>query len=434
MSIQIAILILLVLLLVFLVFILINKSTDIPVTVDPVVTDEFVQKSPYIPPLDWDFRYMSKQVPVLTEEVVLPPIRRLVRRFGHMHRRMRQREDDHQFEDIMATVRNAINQPDFRVEILEDRPRSPSPTALPGIRPEPEVFFDNLVQHQNDGQNVHDSNIRKDLTKKMLRMIELNKQAVTAEELGVTEDQYIKDKLAQTAHEIKRRAAEYYNGLILRESDREKGIIIRGETDLKLSKLEIVLDKINNGFTLVMANGVIYREDYLLNIVWDRINSEDNISNREQLQIALIDNLVDCVYRADTNLDEAFAQIVQMITGDMYITVCINGRVARFITSLVLLDNDEIISTPEKDIAEVANEAYSKAHVTLNLEYSKLTVEQQALFGEDMDDLTEEQQQEVKAMENKIKKEIANVLTQDYREIISEEKLAEIITKAQAGV
>jgi len=431
MSIQIAILILLVVLLLFLAFLLINKYTDRPA--DPIPTDEFVQKSPYIPPLDWDFRYMSTQVPVVTEEVVLPPIRRLVRRFGHMHRRLRERENnDQQFEDIMATVRNAINQPDVLIEVLPDPPRTPSPT--PAIRPQPEQFFENLVQHQNDGQNVHDSNIRKDLTRKMLRMIALNKQAVTPEELGVTEDQYIKDKLAQTAHEIKRRSAEYFNGLILREADQEKAAIIRTETDLKLSKLEIVLDKINNGFTLVMANGLIYREDYLLNIVWDRINSEDNIPNREQLQIALIDNLVDCVYRADTNLDEAFAQIVQMITGDMYVTVCINGRVARVITSLVLLDNDEIIATPEKDIAEVANEAYSKAHVTLNLELDKLTPEQQALFGEDMEDLTPEQQTEVKAIEDNIKKEISTVLTADYKDIIAEEKLAEIITKAQAGV
>jgi hypothetical protein len=407
------------------------------------VTDE----PPDYETANWNFRYMTEE-PTFPEEqpteeqpaveeptivqTMLPPIRRLVRRFGVLHRRMRRpvrREHLPLTEQQIQAGLQFNNMVDgiFRIQVI--------PEQIPQInRQNPEQFFQNLEQHQNDGQNVHDSNIRKDLTRKLLRVIELDKQHVTAEELGVTDDQYNIDKMTQTTYEVKRRAAEYFNGLILREADQTKSAEIRVECDLKLKKIDIVLDKIKHGFTLVMANGKIYREDFIMNKVWDRVNSEDNQPNREQLQIALIDNLVDCVYKTDAQFDVAFAHIVQFITGEQYTTHCINGRVARVITSMILLDNDEIIAQPEKDMAEVSNEAYSKAHTVLNTELAKQTEQLQELFGEDKDDLNPDQQEEVRVLEEHLKKEIADVLTADYKDIVEEEKLAEIIRKAQAGV
>jgi len=433
MAIRTAILIILCVVLIYVSFMLINRyvSNEKEVIPEPIVLPEL---EPEIEPTDWNFSYMDETKVEVPVEVILPPIRRLIRRFGHMHRRMRRPEHrDQQLDDLLNTIQLTIDQPDIiRIQVIPEpnieRPPSPQP------RQQPEQFFGNLVQHQNDSQNVHDSNIRKDLTKKLLRIIELHVDHVTPAELGVSEDQYTMDKMAQTTHEIKRRAAEYFNGVILREEDPEKSASIRVETDLKLKKIDIVLEKVKNGFTLVMSNGIIYREDYILNQVWDRINCEDNRPNREQLQIALIDNLVDCVYKTDSQFDVAFAHIVRLITGEQYTAHCINGRCARMITSLVLLDNDEIIATPEKDMAEIANEAYSKAHVTLNAELAKFTPEQEELFGEDIENLTPEQQNEVKELEDRIKKEIARVLTADYKDLIDEIKLEEIIQKAQAGV
>jgi hypothetical protein len=288
---------------------------------------------------------------------------------------------------------------------------------LPTVnRSKPEQFFQDLTTrkeaHNNDNNNVHDAIIRKDLTAKLLRIIELNGDETP---IKMSDVEYITNVYNMVMHEIKQLTPE----------------------NLKPA-VDLALNKISNGYIIQMANGVLYREDYILNHVWRRINSDDNKANAEDLKNALINNLADCTYKKSTsipvpenpendNLD--IGDIVNPLT-----THCINGRVGRVIQSLVILDADPILSAPERDEAEIANEAYTKSSRLIDIAIGEQSAELQQLFAKDKDTLSPEDKEKVENLENHIKEKISTTLTNDYKDLIEESKLSEIIRKAHIGV
>lgn len=364
------------------------------------------------------------------------PLRNFVRTLGRrMERQMRRRirRPINNVAIIVQEIDNELNQ--LNEEIRLQNEHEPEPVAN-----NPEEFFENIQQHGNDSQNVHDPLIRKEMTAKLLKIIDYNTKRhesleKRAQVVGLTPDQFTMSKMINTTHEIKRKSIAYFNTQILGLTDPDAIVEKRRETDIKLHKIGIVLDKVSLGYPIGMSDEQYYREDFILNNVWDRINDDDNAAHKEQLQIALIDNIVDCAYKMDINmLDPQFAQVVQLIMGDAYTVHCINGRVARFITSLILLDVDPVIAKPEMDAKEIANEAYTKAYAILNKELDEQTDEVQTWFNTKETELTPEQLQIVKDLENHIKGRIADVIRNDYKDILDGPELDTIINKAQSGV
>ena len=298
-----------------------------------------------------------------SEEIFIgeePPVPRL--------RRARVVIDNHGFR-IVGNVIHIINETEDNNEIEEPERDRENET--------PDEFFERLAEHNDDSQNVHNSSIRKSLTQRLLRIIELNGGLKDSYEIGgeiMTTEQYLEARTIQVSHEIKARARQYFDGLILREELTDE------EANLRMGKIALVLGKVERGYEISMRDGKIYREDFILNQVWDRINHNDNIDNRTALQVSLIDNLVDAVQEkfgiqapVIQNLMAALMghpneQLIGHGVGETHEPVCINGRVAHYLTSLVLLDVDELIARPEKDEKEIANEAYMKANHILNRE------------------------------------------------------------------
>jgi len=325
-------------------------------------------------------------------------------------------------------------------------PAAPTQQARDRQTQTADEFFQELNDHNDEPQNVHNSQIRKALTARLLRIIELNGGMHESYEVGglqIPHEQYIQAKLHHTSQEIINRSRQYLNGMVLLEA------ITQEEAELRLAKVNLVLVKISQGYDLVMTDGIPYKENLILVHVWDRINHADNFGNREQLQIALIDNLIDAVEERPTAL-LAMDNIINTMLGGAHQhagistthhTVCINGRMGRVLTSFVLLDADPAIAAPEMDEKELANEAYSKASVILDRELDTYKVKLpenkrtiQDIYIADEDTLSQRELLVLRAFEDHVKETIAEELRRDYDGVLPYEQVTAIITKAHAGV
>lgn len=434
---QISIAILLIVLLI-LIYIYYTRTTIEPtVPNENIITESKIETIPA--PIQEPVPEPEEPIQEPVQEIIEPnvePLRNFVRTLGRRMERQIRRQMRRPLNNVAIIVQeidNEINQLNNELNRIHNEPEPP-------VANNPEEFFENIQQHGDDAQNVHDPLIRKDMTNKLSKIIEYNTKRYgsleqRSQEVGMTTDQFTMSKMINTTHEIKRKSIAYFNSQILGLTDPDAIVEKRRQTDINLHKIGIVLEKVSAGYPIVMSNEQTYREDFILNNVWDRINDDDNNQHKEQLQIALIDNIVDCAYKMDINmLDPQFAQVVQLIMGDAYTVHCINGRVARFITSMVLLDADPIIAKPEMDAKEIANEAYTKAYTILSKELDEQTEEVQTWFNTKETELTPEQLKIVKDLEHHIKNRIADVLREDYKDILEGPELDKIIGKAQAGV
>jgi hypothetical protein len=308
-------------------------------------------------------------------------------------------------------------------------------------------FFQDMNAHNDDGQNVHNPQIRKALTDRLLRIIELNGGVRQTYEVGGLElqhDQYFQAKFTQTNREIRERAKQYHDGLVLRTE------INREEADLRLCKIDMVLKKMTHGYTLIMKDNKAYKENFILVHIWDRINHADNFAHREQLQIALIDNLVDAIEERQAPI-AAIEDFINTVLGTQHqptgieathMTVCINGRVARILTSLVLLDADEKIAAPEKDEKEYTNEAlYKAARImereldTYEVKLPELNTTMRTIYEDpDEDKLSQRELLVLRTFENHLKEVMAEEIHADYDGIIPPGQVTGIIEKAHAGI
>jgi hypothetical protein len=112
--------------------------------------------------------------------------------------------------------------------------------------------------------------------------------------------------------------------------------------------------------------------------------------------------------------------------------VCVNGRVARIISALSLLDNDSILAEPELDEAEIKNLAYSKANNILQKNLKEAGLED--LYIADREKISAEDKVKIEMLENKIREEIGDVLKKEYNNFVPTKSLTEIIAQAQEAI
>jgi len=268
------------------------------------------------------------------------------------------------------------------------------------------TYYNDLQKHDNDSQNVHNLHVINALRKKYTRLVELN---IDFESL-----------ILPTINKL------LSFGLSINEIDavRMQEIINQIEKCAKMYdinkqyRISRVLTEINKGkliSSLSQPDDSI-SESYILTLIWNRIHHTDNHDNVNIMEIALLDQLLDCV--TDSSIDIHF--------------VCITGRVARMISSLSLLDKDPILFEPEKDTKEIANLAYSKAHNILQNELKNNNME--SVYISDPSKLTIDDQNNLNKFEESVRNQIKEVLHAEYKNILSAEDLSIIIIKAQSGV
>jgi hypothetical protein len=182
----------------------------------------------------------------------------------------------------------------------------------------PEDPFD--VEITSDPQNVHDSNVNRNLASKYEKICYLNGEPRLT----------IPDILNATRHHPDQHA------------------INRVLHTMEMDYLPI--SKLNDSEINIALN------------VLQRILSKDNINNRDSLIAAYCDALKDSY---DTDKD--------------YV-VCSQGRISRIIESLTLLDNDKDLSSPAKTDEIVMSEFMGKAHKNLQEFISHLSANEKARY------------------------------------------------------
>jgi hypothetical protein len=369
------------------------------------------------------------QTQSLAQRVALPIMRHIIRHTLHRPRVV-----------ILGAHRRQMNQ--IRNTIINENARQENtqPENAQDLNPPATVEeeFQQLKGHAGiDNQNVHETTIRRVLTQKLLHLISLNKNYDDeAKELGMTSVDYLISKTLQSILEIKKIAIAYFNKMIY-ESNNTDHRITRQETDEKLHQISEVLSKISNGFPIVMKNDIAYREDFIMNQIWDRINCDANVDVRETLQTAFIHNILDCIRgkrEPDENPLEDIIHIINTLTGEEFSTYCINGRVARLMSTFAHLDVDPILSKPIVDADEASNEAYDKAYHIYSKQLEMMSEDLKAIYDGDRDELTEEQQQQISKFDKDLKQLIEKELRNDYETLLESSQLEKVISRAVSVV
>lgn len=302
-------------------------------------------------------------------------------------------------DDIMNIMQNEL----LNI-VLQNHERPPRrrPREVPA-----EDFLRNMERHEDDSQNVHQSQINKLFVKKYNRLAELFSISDEVREQALSEITYTAQKYIND------------NGLT------------KSQKNIRNKRIRMVLDKIREGNRLTSISlESPPREDEILALVWLRIQS---LSDNANHTISLFDNLLDCApKRTHTILDLADG------IDQKYSVVCINGRVGRILGSLTLIDSDPILGAPEKDINTITNEAYAKAgHVydkAIENYRNKNTAIRPAQEIYNTSATTPEETEELTLFENYIKNNIRDIITQDYSDILTPQKLSEIISSSQSVV
>lgn len=251
-------------------------------------------------------------------------------------------------------------------------------------------YFNELMQeHDNDPQNVHDPGVISGLKKKFYKLHDMYKSDAEKSDLAICIDEII----------------EYISKKKNNENTR----------DIYKMKYALLSSIIQNN--IITSFGEEVKEGYILLLIWLRIKSDDNKKNFDKLIDSLLYQLSDmCI--EDEN-------------GELAV-VCINGRVARMFSSLILLDNDPELAEPERDISELTNLAYSKAS---NILQSMLKDdEMNTLYMKEDDMLTEIEKQQITDFENKIKNKIEETLILEFKDLIPKDKLDNIISTSKKAI
>lgn len=283
----------------------------------------------------------------------------------------------------------------------------------PEIHERGEKFFEKIqkINHNNDPQNVHDTLVVNGITKIYKRLEELNERDFPGGG-GEMKNQTILEVNA----EINKFAAKYLQKKAKNDEEfREMG-----------EKIDFMLETINNGNKISCVNE---KENWILCQLWRRSNSQENGEKGEQIKEALIDGLLDCV-------KSPILSFVPLIRGDdKYSSECPQGRIARMISSLTLIDVDPVLSSPIMDEKEMENVIYLKASSILKRElmnYDGGKIEN--IYTADEDTLSDDSKEKIKKFESHVRDCMQKELTEEYKNILDFEKLNNIIKKAQAGI
>lgn len=204
---------------------------------------------------------------------------------------MLQGGDDVEIQGILLGFNNTVNThaPQVRKE-LASRKRERA-IAESGSRAEAiDKYFDSIQVYTDDRQNVHDSKVNGDL-RETLEKLKSSVVHVDANQSIIEAMDYIENVYA------------------LQHRD-------------KTVRIANALNKIREGSTISTFDE---SEDSIFAYVWERCNHPRNAGNREAMREAIMDSLADCTENGNL--------------------VCINGRCARLLGSLVTLDFDRDVGS-----------------------------------------------------------------------------------------
>jgi hypothetical protein len=289
--------------------------------------------------------------------------------------------------------------------------------------PKNEKYFDGLQKnnHNDDTQNVHDSQIVKEIVRLYARLKELNesKMPIMGTEKGLSPlvGMPLNELKIAITNEVFRDVGVYAEKYI------SKNRIKTYANDL--TDFNAVLDEIRKGGIL---DCIHEREDWVICQVWRRINSVSN----EDMKALFILNLLDCMK------EDTMPNIINILGGGLISTKhieCTHGRIARMLNTFTLLDPDKELSTPIKDKKEIENEAYTKAG-----NIYKTMLDSPELAWNDIGKLVEKDEptraeiNRIKMYERKIAENIKNELKKDYTSILGKDEIDKIISASTAGV
>ena len=287
-----------------------------------------------------------------------------------------------------------------------------------------EEFVERNQDHNDDSENVHESQVVRELKSRYARLVELNSSIMNLD-CGIPPDELRAALREQTYSQIQNLLTEKV--LALPES----------EQDINTRKSQIVLEQIRKKSPIIALAQNIDNpptdEDLLINC-WQRVQSDQNKSNRDNLETAFFDQIIDCAHVGRNILLDRIREVVGFPENNesTISVVCPQGRTARLLQVFTLLDNDPLLARPVMDDAEYRNEAFSKSYAVLQKELAQ-NPKIEELYNT-IDDLTPEQIVEVEKFKNKVKDEIRNTLETDYDGLLKPEKIQTIIKDACMGV
>lgn len=298
-----------------------------------------------------------------------------------------------------------------------------------------EEFVDRNIEHNDDRENVHESQVVRELRSRYQRLIELNGDIFEPPE-----------ELAEfvTKEEMKNIIREQTYSQVSKVSIEKIGDDVQ---DIKVRKTDAVFNKLRNPSPIIALSTDFNdlnppTDEQLFLHVWHRIHSPDNLEKILELETAIVDQIVDCGKIGTSpnllaNRIRRFAGIPEENEDDVVTTVCPQGRAARLLQTFTFIDADPLLSKPIMDEAEYRNEAFSKSYRILQNELKSYTASTNPIneLYESMDDeVSATDIVEIEKFKNHVKEKIRTALEEDYDGLLPEDKINSIVEAAQLGV
>lgn len=239
---------------------------------------------------------------------------------------------------------------------------------------------------RNDPQNVHETQVNKDMVR-IYRNIQYRN------------DQNMENAMPQTSIEELRDYAKRHNF---------------GSPEKQRRALQTI-NKMAEGNFISTLNA---KENEILGNVWNRVNSAENMENRDGLRSSLMDSLSECVERGYNG-------------GDYQ--VCASGRTARVLGAMTLLDTNESISTPMKTAEILRNEVFSKSYKIIQDALKETDDETARGYNGALESPAPDVEYKVGQFVEAVKGRIAETLRADYADV-DPGVIDNLIKDAQAGV
>ena len=277
---------------------------------------------------------------------------------------------------------------DKKAHVISTSRREKAPNVKIKGEENKDVYFKTMQEWGPNVQNVHDSNLTEDVAnsyKKIIRGLDFS---------GITDAEAI-DEIRQS---IDRLASE--------------GDITRDQK-LKANKTLNAMVRSTGVFSKIGSS-----EKKILSNIWRRIHIPENEDNRENMTVALVENMASSVER----------------NGVAGSPVCMGGRVARVMSSLANMDhNPDVGVLKTKEL--VRNEVFSVAQQTYKT-FMEDTIEngETESMRKGAEDCKEgHDTPESDAFEEVVKEKIEERLRNDYTELMSETDLNTLIGECQAA-
>ena len=244
---------------------------------------------------------------------------------------------------------------------------------------------------RNDPQNVHESQVNNDLA----RIFNQIRQRNNKENVLFTYEMNVDQDLAEIRN---------YMNTYSWSSDKQKNRAFQ------------TLNKVSEGNWISKLNA---RESEVLTEVWRRMNSPQNEDGRDNLRVALMDGMADCVETGYSGQDYQ---------------VCASGRTGRILGSLTLLDQDDSISQPIKTAEILRNEVFAKSYQIIQDTLKGADDEMARAYNGVLDAPAPDVEARLDEFESGLKNRIETELRNEYQDKVDEKVLDNLISDAKAGV